>query len=625
MRYLLNFFRGLWHGLDVLRRALHLVLMLALLVLFVVAVRGSVPRLPERGALVVHPGGEIVEQLAGEPLQRAISEVRGESAPQTLLWDLTRAIRSAASDARIQALLIETDDITHVGQPDLEELAAAIAQFRASGKKVIAHGSYFLQGQYYLAAQADEIYLDPFGFVLLPGYDRYRMYFKDAIDKISVDVHLVRAGKFKSADEPLVRRDMSDEDKQESAAYLQALWLGYRTSVGAARHIDPGALAAYTDGFAQAVQKAGGDLASVAKAAGLVTALRTDGEVSKRMAELVGADDDKRGFQGVTVDDYLRALRPGERSHRGGNAVGVVVASGEMLDGIQPSGTIGGESTAALLRQARTDDSIKAVVLRIDSPGGSVLAAEQIYREVQLLRAAGKPVIASMGDLAASGGYYIAAPADEILASANTITGSIGVFATIPTFDRTLSKLGVHVDGVGTTALSGTLRLDRPMQPQIESILQASVDHTYSQFVERVASGRRKTPASVDAIAQGHVWAGRDALRLGLIDRIGTYDDAVHAAAGRAKLAKDYDVRVIEPELSFTEQLLLSARGGWARLLRAAGFGNAGPAGQAIGPGVDLRAQLAPQLMPLAREVARWQRFAATPQHTLAYCFCEVD
>jgi protease-4 len=606
--------------LDVLRRVLHLLLMLVLLMLIIVAVRGSAPRLPERGALVVHPGGEIVEQLAGEPLQRAISEARGESAPQTLLWDLTRAIRSAATDSHIQALLIETDDITHVGQPELEELAGAIGEFRASGKKVIAHGSYFLQGQYYLAAQADEIYLDPFGFVLLPGYDRYRMYFKDAIDKISVDVHLVRAGKFKNAAEPFTRRDMSDEERQESVAYLQSLWLGYRTAVGAARHMDPGALSSYADGYSAAVQKAGGDLAGVAKAAGLVTALRTDGEVAKRMAELVGAEDDKRGFQGVTAEDYLHALRPDDRSRHGADsAVGVIMASGTMLDGQQPSGTIGGESTSALLRRARLDSSIKAVVLRIDSPGGSVLAAEQIYREVQLLRAAGKPVIASMGDLAASGGYYIAAPADEILASANTITGSIGVFTTVPTFDRALAKLGVHVDGVGTTAMSGTLRLDRPLQPATEAILQSSVDHAYAQFVERVAGGRRKTPSAVDAIAQGRVWAGRDALRLGLIDRIGGYDDAVQAAAKHGRLGKDYDVRVIEPELSFTEQLLLNARGTFATLLHVAGLG------PSTSLAAQLRMQLGPELAPLEREIARWQSIAATPQHAVAYCFCEVD
>ncbi|HVN98900.1 MAG TPA: signal peptide peptidase SppA [Steroidobacteraceae bacterium] len=620
MRYLLTFFSSLWHGLDVLRRVLHLLLMLALLTLLIVSVRGSIPRLPERGALIVHPSGDIVEQLAGEPLQRALSEAQGESAPETLLWDLTRAIRAARTDAHIQALLIETDDLASAGQPELEELAAAIRDFRASGKKVIAHGTYFLQGQYYLAAQADEVYLDPFGFVLLPGYDLYRMYFKDAIDKLAVDVHLVRAGKFKSADEPFVRRDMSDEERQESAAFLQSLWLGYRGAVGAARHLDADAISRYADGYAAAVQKAGGDMAAVAKAAGLVTALRTDAQVEQRMAELVGGDDGKRGFQGVNSDEYLRTLRAAEHTHRAAaTAVGVIMASGEMYNGNQPAGTIGGESTAALLRQARQDDAIKAVVLRIDSPGGSVLAAEQIYREVQLLRAAGKPVIASMGRLAASGGYYIAAPADEIIASANTITGSIGVFATVPTFDRTLAKLGVHVDGVGTTALSGSLRLDRPLQPDIAAVLQSSVDHSYAQFVERVASGRRKTPAAIDAIAQGRVWAGRDALRLGLVDRIGGYDDAVHAAAGRANLGKNYDVRVIEPELSFTEQLLLNARSRIAAFARGLGLGRSGL------PGAALPARLAPQLQPLERELARWQRLAAIPQHTLAYCLCNVD
>ncbi len=619
MRYLLGFFRNLWRGLDLVRRVLHLLLLLGLLALLIAALRGSMPRLPERGALVIHPTGEIVEQLSGAPFERALNEAQGESAPQTLLWDLTRAIRGAATDRRIQALLLETDDLTGAGLPKLEELARAISEFRATGKKVIAHGSYFLQGQYYLAAQADEVYLDPFGFVLLAGFDRYRMYFKDAIDKLAVDVHLVRAGKFKSAAEPFVRNDMSAEERQESAAYLQALWLGYRTGIGAARHLDPAAIDVYANGYAAAVRQAGGDMAAVAKNAGLVTALRTGEQVEQRMGELVGADEDQHGFRSVALEDYLRVLHTEERLHRdSGSAVGVIMASGEILDGDQPSGTVGGESTAALLRQARDDSQIKAVLLRIDSPGGSVLASEQIYREVQLLRAAGKPVVASMGDLAASGGYYIAAPADEILASANTITGSIGVFATIPTFDRMLAKLGVSVDGVGTTALSGTLRLDRPLQPEVEQILQASVDHSYAEFLQRVASGRRKTPAAIDAIAQGRVWAGRDALRLGLVDRLGGFDDAVHAAAKRARLAVGYEVRIIEPQLSFTEQLLLNVRGAYAAGLRTVGLG-ASPLE------AGLRSQLAPQLRPLEREVLRWQRLAAVPQHTLAYCFCAVE
>ena len=612
MRYLLGFFRYLWRGLDALRRVLHLLLLLGLLALLVASLRGSIPRLPERGALVIRPSGDIVEQLSGAPLERAVNEAQGQSAPQTLLWDLTTAIRNAAGDARIQALLIETDDLGGAGQAKLEELASAIAEFRHSGKKVIAQGSYFLQSQYYLAAQADEVYLDPFGFVLLPGYDRYRMFFKEAIDKLAVDVHLVRAGKFKSADEPLVRRDMSAEDRQESGVYLQSLWLGYRTSVGAARHLDPEVFNTYANGYAAAVRQAGGDAASVAKSAGLVTDLRTGAQVEQRMIELVGSDDDRHSYRAVALNDYLRVLHTEARLHHTADqAIGVVMASGEILDGNQPSGTVGGDSTAALLRQAREDESIKAVVLRIDSPGGSVMASEQIYREVQALRSAGKPVVASMGDLAASGGYYIAAPADEIIGSANTITGSIGVFATIPTFDRTLAKLGVQVDGVGTTALSGALRLDRPLKADTEQILQAGVDHSYAEFLQRVATGRRKTPAAINEIAQGRVWAGSDALRLGLVDKLGTYQEAVNAAAARAKLAKNYEVRIIEPDLSVTEQLLLNMRGSWVQVLRATGL--------------NLLPKWAPELRPLQREVLRWQRFAAVPNRTLAYCFCAVE
>jgi protease-4 len=609
----------MWHGLDVLRRVLHLLLLLGLLALLIAALRGSIPRLPERGALVIHPSGEIVEQLAGEPLARAVSQIQGESAPQTLLWDLTRAIRAAAGDARIQALLIDTDDLEHVGQAKLEELAAAITEFRHSGKKVVARGSYFLQGPYYLAAQADEVYLDPLGFVLLPGYDRYRMYFRDALDKLAVDVHLIRTGKFKSADEPLVRRDMSAEDRQESSVYLQALWQGYRTAVGHARHLDPQLFNTYANGFAAAVRQAGGDTASVAKAAGLVTALRTSAEVEQRMIELVGADDTHHSFRAVSVEDYLKVVHREEPlRHPPAGAVGVIVASGEILDGNQPSGTIGGESTTALLRRALEDEDIKAVVLRIDSPGGSVLASEQIYREVQALRAAGKPVVASMGDVAASGGYYIAAPADAIYASANTITGSIGVFATIPTFDRTLAKLGVQVDGVGTTALSGSLRLDRPLKPELEQILQASVDHAYDGFLQHVAAGRHQTTAAINDIAQGRVWAGSDARRLGLVDTLGGYDDAVQDAARRAKLGKAYDVRVVEPDLTFAEQLLLNMRSTIATALRAVGLGQGGLTTSVV-------ARLAPQLQPVQHEVLRWQRFAKLPGRTVAYCFCAVE
>jgi protease-4 len=613
MQFLGRFLRGLWRFLDGLRRVLHLLLLLALFGLIVGALRESIPRLPEKGALVIHPSGEIVEQLATVPLERALTEASEQREPQTLLWDLTDAIRAAARDPRIQALLIETDDLAGVGQVKLEELAAAIAAFRASGKKVIARGSYYLQGQYYLAAQADEVYLDPFGFVLLDGYERYSMYFKDALDKLGIDVHLFRAGRYKSAAEPLIRRDMSPEDREESRAYLQALWNGYRSAVARARGTTPEAIAHYAESFAASVRAAGGDTAAVAKAAGLVTGLRTARQVDARMAELVGADPDNDSFRQVSQQDYLRVLRAERRLRHGrGAQIGVVVASGEILDGIQPPGSVGGESTARLLREARLDRDIRAVVLRVDSPGGSVFASEQIYREVAALKRAGKPVIVSMSDLAASGGYYIGASADEIIASANTITGSIGVFAGVPTFNRGLGKLGINVDGVGTTPLSGALRLDRPMSRDAEQLLQASVDHTYEEFLARVAAGRGKTREQVDAIAQGRVWAGVDAVGRGLVDRVGGYDDAIRAAASRAHLGKDYRVRRIEPELTVMQQLLLQVRAGGAALVRAA-LGAADPV-----------AGLARRVDPMQRELARWERLA-TAGRPVAYCACAVE
>ncbi len=608
-----RFLRGLWHALDTLRRFLHLLLLLALFGIVIGALRQAVPRVPEKAALVVRPSGEIVEQLSGEPIERALNEAQGSGAPQTLLWDLTTAIRAAATDPRIAVLVIETDAMSASGQVKLEELSAAIADFRRSGKKVIARGTYFLQSQYYLAAQADELYLDPFGFVLLDGYSRYRMFFKDALDKLSVDMHLFRVGKFKSAAEAYTREDMSAEDRLESQSYLNALWGGYVGAVAGARHLRPEAIRAYSDDYAAAVTAAGGDTAKLAHDDGLVTDLRTAAQVEQRLIDLVGADPGTKSYRQVSVADYLRSTHAEEKQRGRGPGVGVVIASGEMLDGKQPPGTVGGESTAALLRSARQDPDIRAVVLRVDSPGGSVLASEQIYREVRALKAAGKPVVVSMSDLAASGGYYIAAPADEIIASANTITGSIGVFAALPTFSRTLARLGVNVDGVATTPLAGSTRLDRPLSPEAGKVLQATVDHVYSEFIDHVASARGKTHEEVDAIAQGRVWAGADARGNGLIDRFGSYADAVAAAAKRAGLGGSYGVRRIEPELSLTQQLLLQVGDGVLSVL-----GRSGALRASDGAG------LMQQWRPFDRELARWARLRA-PDAIYAYCFCGVE
>lgn len=609
-----GFFKGVWRGLDVLRRLMHLLLLLLIFGFLIGALRGGVPKIPARGALLIQPAGEIVEQRSGDPLTIAFNEARGAGAGETLLWDLTDALRAAAEDRRVAAVALQLDYLAGAGMPTLEEVAAAMLEFRASGKKIIAWGTALSRSQYFLAAHADEIYLDPMGEVLIEGYAQYRMYYKGLLDKLAVDVHLFRAGDFKSAAEDLVRRDMSPEDRTASLAYLNALWTSWKSAVGAARNLPPEALENYANTYIDALRATGGDAARVALEAGLVTGLRNRIEVAERLAELVGPDADGHEYSRIEYRDYVALRHAAQRiAAPGKGSVGVVVASGTVLDGDQPPGTIGGVSTARLLREAREDENISAVVLRIDSPGGSALASEVIHREVEALRAAGKPVVASMGDLAASGGYYIAAPADRIFASANTITGSIGVYAAIPTIDRTLGKIGIGVDGVGTTELSGKLRLDRPMDPALRDYAQLSVQRIYDVFLERVSDGRGQSRDDVHAVAQGRVWIGSDAQGHGLVDVLGGYDDAVKAAAELAGLEPGFGVRRVEPRLSWAEQLAMQLRIGAVRL-----------SGAVLGPAVDEVRQQSGLLALLQQEFSRLQALVAEGR-PLAHCLCAAE
>jgi protease IV len=606
-----SFFAGLWRVLDGLRKALNLILVLVIVILIFGVLRGSLPRVPAKAALLVAPEGQLVEQLTGEPVERAFQEARGQERAETLLWDLTDAIRAAASDSRIQVLALDLEKFETGTQPSLEELAAALRDFRASGKKVIAYGSELTQERYYLAAQADEIYLDPMGFVLINGYDRYRTYLKDALDKLGVAINVFRVGNFKSAVETYTRTNMSPDDREESLSYLGALWSSYQQAVTRARKLPGDALARYVDTLAKAVPAARGDAAQVALRAGLVTAVKTRLEAEQHIIAVVGEDDTNGSFRSVSAIDYARVARAQKKIHADGKPrIGVIVASGEILDGDQPPGTIGGESTSHLIREARLDKDIKAVVLRVDSPGGSVMASEAIYRELLALRAAGKPVVVSMSGYAASGGYYISAPADEIWSSPATLTGSIGIFAIIPTVDKTLGKVGVGVDGVGTTPLSGQLRIDRPLGDEARVLLQSQIDRGYQEFLARVAVGRKKSAEQIDTIAQGRVWAGVDAHRLGLVDHLGSFNDAVKAAAHRAKLT-EYATEFIEPELSWAQQLALQLRSRVARMLFHASRDE-----------VAL-SELAQRLDPVTQEVARLSRFSV-PDRLYAYCFCEV-
>ena len=606
---------GIWRGLDGLRKILHLILLIVIFGVIVWAVSSSMPSVPDRTALVVKPEGRLVEQLSGDAVQRAIENAQGQQRQETLLWDLVSAIRGAAADNRIRALVLDPDKMAGAGQPELEELARAIDKFRASGKPIIAYGTAFDQDQYYLAAQADQVYLDPSGYVMIEGYSRYSLYFKGLLQKLGVDVNVFRVGTFKSAVEIFTRSDMSAADKQQSQSYLDVLWSTYQKAVTGARKLPAAAIENYVDSLPKTVSAANGDAAKVALQARLVTGLATKLQVEHRLIGLVGEDKSTGTFNQISAEDYAQIIGARKKLHDGdGNArVGVIVASGEIQDGKAPPGTIGGDSLSVLIRQARLDKDIKAVVLRVDSPGGSVEASEEIYRELQALRAAGKPLVVSMGDLAASGGYYISAPANQIWASPATLTGSIGIFAIIPTINQTLSKVGVNVDGIGTTPLAGALSYDRPLTPEVSQLLQSQVDRGYQEFLDRVASGRRETPQQIDSIGQGRVWAGADARRIGLVDHLGALEDAVQAAAHLAHVTQ-YQVEFVQPHLTWAEQLFQQTQA------RAAGV--AASVFHADEQSLGL-AEVASRLNPVARDLEQLAR-VSVPGQLYSYCFCQA-
>ena len=603
-------FLGLvWRILDGIRRALHLVLLLVIFGFVLTALHTSIPIVPRSAALVIAPEGELVEQLASDPVRRAVGQASGGPAPETLLRDVTDAIAAAKSDARIKLIVLDLGSLDASGLSKLQEIGAALREFRASGKRVVAGADSLDQTQYYLAAQAGEVYLDPMGLIYLDGFSYYRMFLKDAIEKLGVDVNVFRAGTYKSFTDQFSRSDMAPSEREESGAWLESLWNAYQQDVTRARSMSPGALNAFITDEPAALAAVNGDAAKLALQRGLVTALKSRRQMADELKVLVGEDEDTHSFNSIGMNQYLASIRSKHvlRS-KSDSKVGIVVASGEILDGHQPPGTIGGESTADLLRQARYDKAVKAVVLRVDSPGGSMFASEQILREVQTLRKAGKPVVVSMSTYAASGGYYISTAANEIFASPTTLTGSIGVFSVVPTFQRTLEKLGVKVDGIGTTPLAGGMRLDRTLTSATRQILQTSVDHAYAQFLRRVGDGRKKSVEDVDKIAQGRVWAGLDAERIGLVDHLGGLKDATEAAAKLAQLGSDFEIDYIEPELSLREALLMQLRSETLRIGRSAGI---------LQPPSDFERVLDP-VLEQARAIARLN----DPRGLYAYCWC---
>ena len=538
-----RFFRGAWRVVDVSRRAvlnlLFLIILIAVIVAFVKS--GPLP-LADKTALVLRIDGTIGEQKTGNLRSTALDQVRGEAVQKVQLRDILNALDAAAADPKISSLVVVLDEMRPTGFSTLREIAAAIDRFKASGKKVVAWGSGYDQRQYYVAAHADEVYLHPLGMVYISGFGSLRNYYKDALEKLGVTVNVVRVGTFKSAVEPFIANEPSPAALEADKLLYGGLWKTYVDAVEKERKLPAGSLMRGIDEAPQRLAAVGGDAAKFALAEKLIDALKTRDELRALMIERGAKDDDENTFRQISFDDYLGHVRP----RFTGDAIGVVVAEGEIVDGPAPIGTVGGLSTANLIRRAREDKDVKALVLRVNSPGGSVFGSELVRRELELTRAAGKPVVVSMGDLAASGGYWIATASDEIIADPSTVTGSIGVIALLPNFSGTLDKLGVHSTTLATTWLRSAFDPRVPLDPRLADMIQRSVDHEYQSFIARVAQARKTTPDKIDGVAQGRVWSGAQALERGLIDRLGSYGDALRSAAERAKLGDDPRILYIE-------------------------------------------------------------------------------
>jgi protease IV len=551
-------FGGLWSFVGWLRVALaNLLFLLVLLALVAVLSSDGLPTVPEGSALVLDPAGKVVEQLSFvDPLAHLLGGDDAER--ETLLKDLIDAIRHAKDDERIALIVLATDALEGVGVSKTTAIAGELEAFRATGRKVIAVGDAFSQDQYLLAAQADEIWMHPMGTVELSGYASYRNYYAGALEKLKVDLHVFRSGTFKSAFEFLERGDMSEADRLATGELLREVWSAFTGSVTGRRKLPPESVDHYANEIDAIYERHGGDAGAAALEYGFVDQLKTRVEMDHALKDMVGEDADGN-VNGINFRDYLDAVRPafalGEDAGR--PAVGVIVASGMILDGERPAGNVGGDTLARLILEAAEDEDVAALVLRIDSPGGSGFASEIIREALLEFRAAGKPLVASMGSVAASGGYWIAAPADEIWASATTITGSIGVLSAFPSFARGLAELGIGNDGVATTRSAGGLDPARSLSPQMRKVLELANADAYRRFIGIVAEGRNMAPEQVSEIAEGRVWSGAQAAQNGLVDHLGDLDDAIAAAARLATL-DEYRTQWIEEPRSWAAALLAS-------------------------------------------------------------------
>ncbi len=559
-RFVAGFFKWTWRLLNFIREFI-LNLFLVLLVLVGVGIWmqiNSAPAEPARGALLLDITGVVVDKpsvsnklgVIGRQLLGASSDRLQENS----LFDVVDTIRQAKDDRNITGIVLDLKEFAGGDQPSMQYIGKALREFRDSGKPVYAVGDSYNQGQYYLASFANKIWLSPQGVVDLHGFATNSLYYKTLLDKLKVSTHIFRVGTYKSAVEPFIRDDMSPAAREADSRWIGELWQNYLTTIAANRQITAQQVFPGAQGLLDNLQKLGGDTAKYALDNKLVDELASSATIDKAMVKQFGWNKENKDFSYTSMYDYV-VKKPSDK----GDAIAVIIANGAIMDGEETPGQVGGDTTAMQIREARLDPKVKSIVLRVNSPGGSVSASEVIRDELEAARAAGKPIVVSMGGMAASGGYWISTPANYIVASPNTLTGSIGIFGVINTVENSLDSIGVHTDGVATSPLAD-VAVTKSLPPEVQQMMQLTIENGYKRFVNLVADSRKKTPQQIDAIAQGHVWTGQDAKANGLVDSLGDFDDAVAKAAELAKL-KSWHLVFWQDEPSVLDMVFNSVSG----------------------------------------------------------------
>ncbi|HIF4730232.1 signal peptide peptidase SppA [Citrobacter amalonaticus] len=556
-RFIAGFFKWTWRLLNFVRE---MVLNLFFIFLVLVGVgiwmqvsSNNTSDKVGRGALMLDISGVIVDKPSSTSrlgvLSRQLLGASSDRLQENSLFDIVNTIRQAKDDRNITGIVMDLKNFAGADQPSMQYIGKALREFRDSGKPVYAVGDNFSQGQYYLASFANKIWLSPQGSVDIHGFATNGLYYKSLLDKLKVSTHVFRVGTYKSAVEPFIRDDMSPAAREADSRWIGELWQNYLNTIAANRQIPAEQVFPGAQGVLDALTKADGDTAKYALDSKLVDALLSSAEVEKALTKQFGWSKAENNYRAISYYDYT--LNPPADT---GSSIGVVFANGAIMDGEETPGNVGGDTTASQIRDARLDPKVKAIVLRVNSPGGSVTASEVIRSELAAARAAGKPVVVSMGGMAASGGYWISTPASYIVANPSTLTGSIGIFGVINTVENSLDSIGVHTDGVSTSPLAD-ISLTKALPPEAQQMMQLSIENGYKRFITLVAQARKSTPEQIDKIAQGHVWTGQDAKANGLVDSLGDFDDAVAKAAELAKL-KEWHIDYYQDEPTFFDMIM---------------------------------------------------------------------